>query len=115
MEKVFFENTYGYDNFISEDERLQLYKWALDLKNDMVVATPMNGEKDQCGEELIRQFSKLSELPHIYNFIVDTSNNIQGTSLTHDQICNSLNLDEDDREILRNYNINLAKLWYDNQ
>lgn len=71
MEKVFFENTYGYDNFISEDERLQLYKWALDLKDDMVLAIPMNDEKDQYGEKLIRKFSKLSELSNI-PILIDT-------------------------------------------
>ena len=69
MEKVFFENTYGYDNFISEDERMKLENWALSLKDDMILAKPMNDEKDQYEEKLIRQFSKLSDLTNVPNIV----------------------------------------------
>ena len=69
MKKVLFENTYGYDNFISEKERVELENWALDIKDNMLLAIPMNNEKDQYAKNLVRHFSKLSELTDIPNIV----------------------------------------------
>jgi hypothetical protein len=67
MKKVIFENTYGYENFITEDERLELEYWALNMKNNMNRANPVNGENDQKDEYLIRHFAKLSAFSNIPN------------------------------------------------
>jgi hypothetical protein len=69
MQKIIFENTYGYRDFITEDERLELESWALAIKDKMGKATPVNGEIDQKDEDLIRHFAKLSgfsDIPDLF-------------------------------------------------
>lgn len=58
-------------------------------------------------------YATVSELPYLYNFVASSS--VAGGKLTHEQICNALQLDEDDRELLRDYDINLARLWEHHQ
>lgn len=65
MKKILFENTYGYDDFITETERVVLEKWALSAKNDMRKVHPKNNESDQKTKELIRHFGKLSEMENV--------------------------------------------------
>jgi hypothetical protein len=65
MERVIFENTYGYEDFITEDERLELESWAMTIKDKMGRAQPVSGEADQKDEDLIRHFAKLSGFSNI--------------------------------------------------
>lgn len=66
MKRVIFENTYGYEDFITDNERLELESWALNIKDDMSRAKPVNGKDDkQDGEDLIRHFAKLSGFSNI--------------------------------------------------
>jgi hypothetical protein len=56
FEKVYFSGTYGYKNFINNNEQLELQKWALSEQSSMVFANPVNLEKDQYKSGLKRHF-----------------------------------------------------------
>ena len=54
MERVQFDTTYGYRNFITEEERVELEQWALSIQPKMGVATPVSNEEDQLDTKLMR-------------------------------------------------------------
>lgn len=72
MERVQFDTTYGYRNFITEDERIELEQWALSIQNKMGVATPVSNEEDQLDKKLMRHLLVLKpehEKPEIFHRI----------------------------------------------
>lgn len=72
MERVQFDTTYGYRDFITEDERIELEKWALSIKDKMGVTTPVNDEEDQMDNKLMRHMKILKtedEKPEIFHRI----------------------------------------------
>ncbi len=63
--KVIFENTYGYENFITDEERNEIETWAFLEQERMRKVYPINNESDQRKKDIIRHFGKLSELTHV--------------------------------------------------
>lgn len=61
MELIRYKNTYGYSNFITEDERISLLKWALDSQQYLHYAQPMNNEENQTNK--VRHFNSIYQLP----------------------------------------------------
>lgn len=72
MERVQFDTTYGYRNFITDEERIELENWALSIKDKMGMTTPVNNEEDQFDENLMRHILILKpedEKPEIFHRI----------------------------------------------
>lgn len=65
MDKVILENTYGYENFITEKEQETLVKWANESIKFMERAKPVNGEENQQKTDLVRHFINLDKLPSV--------------------------------------------------
>ena len=73
FEKVYFGGTYGYKDFINDDEKLELQEWILSEQIKMSFSQPVNSEKDQYRSGLKRHFkilypndSKPDKNTHIY-------------------------------------------------
>ena len=56
FEKVYFSGTYGYKNFINDDEKLELQDWILSEQTAMSFSQPVNLETDQFKSGLKRHF-----------------------------------------------------------
>lgn len=72
MERVQFDTTYGYRDFITEEERIELENWALSAKDKMGKTAPVNDEEDQLSEGLMRHILILKpddEKPEIFHRI----------------------------------------------
>jgi hypothetical protein len=72
MERVQFDTTYGYRDFISEEERIELENWIMSEKDKMGVAAPVNNEEDQLDNKLMRHLLVLrpeDEKPEIFHRI----------------------------------------------
>lgn len=61
MELKRYKNTYGYSNFITEEERILLLEWALDSQKYLHYAQPMNNEETQINK--VRHFNSIYRLP----------------------------------------------------
>ena len=72
FEKVYFGGTYGYKDFINNDEKLKLQEWILSEQAKMSFSQPVNSEKDQYRSGLKRHFKILypnDEKPDIFHSI----------------------------------------------
>lgn len=72
MERVQFDTTYGYRDFISEEERIELENWILSEQDKMGMTSPVNDEEDQLNNKLMRHMLILKpedEKPEIFHRI----------------------------------------------
>jgi hypothetical protein len=81
FEKVYFGGTYGYRDFINNNEQSELRDWVLSEQTGMSFSQPVNSEKDQYKSGLKRHFRILypnDEKPNIFhtirNKIIDLEN-----------------------------------------
>jgi hypothetical protein len=79
--KIYFGGTYGYENFINDNEKFELEEWILSKQSSMSFSNPVNFEEDQYKSGLKRHFKILypnDEKPDIFylirNRILDLEN-----------------------------------------
>jgi hypothetical protein len=76
LEKINFDTTYAYRNFITDNQRLELEEWIVSLKDKMKWAQPVNDEEDQYGEDLQRHFLVLQYYDYKPQLFFDLRNKI---------------------------------------
>jgi hypothetical protein len=79
--KIHFGGTYGYEDFINDNEKSELQEWILSEQSSMSFSNPVNSEKDQYTLGLKRHFKVLhtdDEKPEIFyrvrNKLLDLEN-----------------------------------------
>ena len=70
--KIHFGGTYGYEDFINDNEKNELQEWILSSQSSMSFSNPVNFEKDQYKTGLKRHFKILypdDEKPDIFHLV----------------------------------------------